>query len=158
MICPRCGNEWDASRSPCTRCGLVIRLPNQSRVSGRTSSTSQKFTSQPSSNAPQGGQWSRDSALTQPSKQQSGNWQPSTGTPSDSQHTPNPPVSNGPGSSYNTVQSFSSSPSRGMSSTNDAFSAPVQQAPSPFSQGGKPGNSGSGLSSLDPRQSPAQVS
>jgi len=25
-ICPRCGNEWDASKSPCTRCGLVLRL------------------------------------------------------------------------------------------------------------------------------------
>ncbi len=27
MICPRCGNEWNASKSPCTRCGLVIRIP-----------------------------------------------------------------------------------------------------------------------------------
>lgn len=30
MICPRCGNEWDATRSPCTRCGLLIRLSRQS--------------------------------------------------------------------------------------------------------------------------------
>ncbi len=30
MICPRCGNEWDASRSPCTRCGLIIRMPGKS--------------------------------------------------------------------------------------------------------------------------------
>ncbi len=37
MICPRCGNEWDASKSPCTRCGLVIRLPNQPGSTVRTS-------------------------------------------------------------------------------------------------------------------------
>ncbi len=37
MICPRCGNEWDANKSPCTRCGLVIRLPNQPGSLGRTS-------------------------------------------------------------------------------------------------------------------------
>lgn len=27
MLCPYCANEWDASKSPCTRCGLVIPLP-----------------------------------------------------------------------------------------------------------------------------------
>ena len=37
MICPRCGNEWDANKSPCTRCGLVIRMPGQSGSPGRTS-------------------------------------------------------------------------------------------------------------------------
>jgi Protein kinase domain len=35
MICPRCGNEWDANKSPCTRCGLVIRMPGQSGPMGR---------------------------------------------------------------------------------------------------------------------------
>ena len=136
MICPRCGNEWDASRSPCTRCGLVIRLPNQSG-SGRTSSTSQRSTSQPSSNLPQGGQWSRESSASQPQKQQPGGWQPSAGTPPDSQRAAHPLSSSGPGSSPNTGQSFPSS--RGMSSSNSSFSAPVQQSPSPFSRGTQPG-------------------
>ncbi|WP_376796657.1 protein kinase [Thermogemmatispora sp.] len=36
MICPRCGNEWDASKGPCTRCGLVIRLPG---LAGGTSAS-----------------------------------------------------------------------------------------------------------------------
>ena len=40
MICPRCGNEWDANKSPCTRCGLVIRMPGQSGPMGRTASPS----------------------------------------------------------------------------------------------------------------------
>jgi serine/threonine protein kinase len=35
MICPRCGNEWDATKSPCTRCGLVIRVPASGPL-GRT--------------------------------------------------------------------------------------------------------------------------
>src|SRR5438093_3505189 len=35
MICPRCGNEWDATKSPCTRCGLIIRVPGQAGSPGR---------------------------------------------------------------------------------------------------------------------------
>ena len=35
MICPRCGNEWDATRGPCPRCGLVVRIPGQSGAMGR---------------------------------------------------------------------------------------------------------------------------
>jgi serine/threonine protein kinase len=30
MICPRCGNEWDATRGNCTRCGYVVRTAGQS--------------------------------------------------------------------------------------------------------------------------------
>ncbi len=30
MICPRCGNEWDATRSACNRCGFVVRTAGQS--------------------------------------------------------------------------------------------------------------------------------
>ncbi|QBD82407.1 hypothetical protein EPA93_43115 [Ktedonosporobacter rubrisoli] len=30
MTCPRCGNEWDVSKSPCSRCGLLVRLPGYS--------------------------------------------------------------------------------------------------------------------------------
>jgi hypothetical protein len=49
MICPRCGNEWDANKSPCTRCGLVIRLPGQSGPLGQAASSSmQKNSSQQS--------------------------------------------------------------------------------------------------------------
>ena len=40
MICPRCGNEWDLSQGPCTRCGLMIRMPGQSKPT--TSSPMQK--------------------------------------------------------------------------------------------------------------------
>jgi hypothetical protein len=36
MICPRCGNEWDATRGPCPRCGLVVRIPGQSGAMGRS--------------------------------------------------------------------------------------------------------------------------
>jgi serine/threonine protein kinase len=29
MICPRCGNQWDAMKGACTRCGLVIPMADQ---------------------------------------------------------------------------------------------------------------------------------
>src|SRR5260370_22961891 len=28
MLCPRCGNEWDASRSSCSNCGFKVRAAN----------------------------------------------------------------------------------------------------------------------------------
>src|SRR6266496_5030817 len=47
MICPRCGNEWDATKGACTRCGFVVRtagqsgsFPNQSNASQRSSQQS----------------------------------------------------------------------------------------------------------------------
>src|ERR1700676_4904561 len=134
MICPRCGNEWNASKSPCTRCGLVIRLPDQPGWSGRTSSTPQKGTSQPSGNLPQSGQWSREVPVSQPLNQQSGAWQPFTATPSDSQRAANPLSSGGSSSSPNQGQSspLSSSPSRAMSSNSNRFS-----------HGGQPGTNNS---------------
>ncbi len=30
MICPRCGNEWDATKGACNRCGFVVRTAGQS--------------------------------------------------------------------------------------------------------------------------------
>ena len=30
MICPRCGNEWDATKGACTRCGFVVHIVGQS--------------------------------------------------------------------------------------------------------------------------------
>ena len=35
MKCPRCGNEWDATKGACTRCGFVIRTAGQSGASSR---------------------------------------------------------------------------------------------------------------------------
>lgn len=35
MICPRCGNEWDATRGSCPRCGLVVRISGQAGAMGR---------------------------------------------------------------------------------------------------------------------------
>ncbi len=155
MICPRCGNEWDASRSPCTRCGLVIRLPNQPGASGRSPSitTPQKGTSQPLGNLPQSGQWSRDVSASQLPKQQSGVWQPFTGPSGsslDSQRAANP-LSSG-GSSSNNGQSFPPSSSRAMPSSSNVFPTHTQatQSPaSPFARGRQPGNTGSVWPSAD---------
>jgi serine/threonine protein kinase len=36
MTCPRCGNEWDVTKSPCSNCGLTVRLPNSMRSASRT--------------------------------------------------------------------------------------------------------------------------
>ena len=52
MICPRCGNEWDASKSPCTRCGLLIRMPGQSGQLGRAASPPQNNSSQQANGSP----------------------------------------------------------------------------------------------------------
>jgi len=48
MICPRCGNEWDATKGACTRCGFVVRtagqsgsFPNQPNASQRSSQPSE---------------------------------------------------------------------------------------------------------------------
>ncbi len=50
MICPRCGNEWDATKGACTRCGFVVRtagqsgtFPNQSNAPQRSSQQSGGF-------------------------------------------------------------------------------------------------------------------
>src|SRR5947209_6752300 len=45
MICPRCGNEWDATKGACTRCGFIARsavgqsgsFPNQPNTPQRSS-------------------------------------------------------------------------------------------------------------------------
>lgn len=33
MICPRCGNEWDAIKGPCPQCGFITRIANFSEQS-----------------------------------------------------------------------------------------------------------------------------
>jgi hypothetical protein len=42
MTCPRCGNEWDVSKSPCTRCGLLVRLPGRLGSAARIHTPPQK--------------------------------------------------------------------------------------------------------------------
>jgi len=32
MLCPRCETEWDVSKSPCPRCGLLVHVPGRSRT------------------------------------------------------------------------------------------------------------------------------
>jgi serine/threonine protein kinase len=58
MICPRCGNEWDATKGACTRCGFIVRTAGQSKA----------FPNQPNipqrNSQPSGG-------VSYPSKQQS---------------------------------------------------------------------------------------
>jgi len=39
MLCPRCETEWDVSKSPCPRCGLLVHVP---RRSGTRPSTPQR--------------------------------------------------------------------------------------------------------------------
>jgi protein kinase-like protein len=46
MTCPRCGNEWDVSKSPCSRCGLLVRLPGRMGSAGRAGAPPQKASSQ----------------------------------------------------------------------------------------------------------------
>ena len=58
MICPRCGNEWDATRGPCTHCGFVVRTAGQSGSFPNLPNTPQG-SSQPSG------------VLSNPTKQQS---------------------------------------------------------------------------------------
>src|SRR5215469_4508699 len=37
MKCPRCGNEWDASKGACTRCGFVFSMTGQPKGPGVSS-------------------------------------------------------------------------------------------------------------------------
>ncbi len=46
MTCPRCGNEWDVSKSPCSHCGLLVRLPGRMGPAGRASAPAQKEATQ----------------------------------------------------------------------------------------------------------------
>lgn len=45
MTCPRCGNEWDVSKSPCGQCGLLVRMPANFRGSSRSAEQPPKKTS-----------------------------------------------------------------------------------------------------------------
>lgn len=43
MLCPRCGNEWDVSKSPCSNCGLLVHVPGRSSGVPRTNVSSQNY-------------------------------------------------------------------------------------------------------------------
>lgn len=47
MTCPRCGNEWDVSKSPCSRCGLLVHLPARLGSAARTHTPPQKEVTPP---------------------------------------------------------------------------------------------------------------
>ncbi len=49
MICPRCASDWDATRGPCPRCGLVLR------ISGQPGAMGHGITPPPASNIQQAG-------------------------------------------------------------------------------------------------------
>ena len=46
MICPRCGNEWDATKGACTRCGFVVRTAGQSGIFPNQSNAPQRSSQQ----------------------------------------------------------------------------------------------------------------
>src|SRR5712691_10636804 len=45
MICPRCGNEWDARKGSCARCGFVIRMTGQAGSVAQPPNTPQRGSS-----------------------------------------------------------------------------------------------------------------
>src|SRR5712691_8892395 len=42
MLCPRCGNEWDASRSSCSNCGFKVRAANPTASSASFTGQTQR--------------------------------------------------------------------------------------------------------------------
>jgi hypothetical protein len=150
MICPRCGNEWEANKGPCTRCGLVLRMSGQSSgTSGRTSPPPQNTYPYPqqtgngssirpqSPNAPLRGsqtpntQQSRDFPLTSKTPPLASASQPSLSAQLPS--TPRPssfPVTPPPVSMPNTLPGFSSLPHG-----NDEVRQAQQRQQSPSFQG-----------------------
>ncbi len=69
MICPRCGNEWDATKGACTRCGFVARSSGQS--GSYPSQTNASFQGNPSSGGLESPARQRSNGTTSV-KQQSG--------------------------------------------------------------------------------------
>jgi hypothetical protein len=100
MLCPRCGNEWDVSKSPCSRCGLQVRLPHQMGRTNRaqTSPASQPGTVPPAPQQP-GGMSQMNRTVTTPSG--SGINTPREGFNSSFPPLPAPDQSDAPGLSFN---------------------------------------------------------
>lgn len=123
MTCPRCGNEWDVSKSPCSRCGLLVRLPGKlgARASGTPVTPPQKTPLQPS-------QLSGSMPAVKPLNSSSApNRQSSRAASANNSNMASPPATTGsPRDSMNTARSS-------------------YQTPSAFpSQGQQPVDSGSG--------------
>lgn len=134
MTCPRCGNEWDVSKSPCSRCGLLVRLPGRlgARAAGTSVTPPQKTPLQ--------------------SSQMSGGM--STVKPLNSSSPPNRQSSNVGGANSNNMVSPPATPGFTRESMNNARSA--YQTPSAFpSQSQKLTDSGSGArTGMDVSRSP----
>ena len=132
MICPRCGNEWDASKSPCTRCGLVIRIPGQAGPLGRnTVPTQQNFSYQPGLPDGSGGlpivRQQSSGPLGRPS---SGNLPSNTPAFSrESTMTPNTPIST---QAPNTSRPFNFSPTPDTPISAQTPNAQTPNTPRPF--------------------------
>jgi hypothetical protein len=80
MKCPRCGNEWDASKGPCIRCGFALRMTGRQGPVNRSSSF-------PQSDELQSGKMSSanppsSSSGTPPAKELSSGMRPTPTTPS----------------------------------------------------------------------------
>src|SRR5215475_8482163 len=90
MTCPRCGNEWDVSKSPCSRCGLLVRIPTRNQTRSQQQSdgwalekqqqsrpTSFEAPSMPSSSMNLPGQTSSGQSGSRPSNP---SWSPTAGS------------------------------------------------------------------------------
>ncbi|TMD54195.1 MAG: hypothetical protein E6I93_07350 [Chloroflexi bacterium] len=58
MLCPRCGDEWDATKSSCSSCGFTVRTSNPSGSAANFSTPLQRGKVSPGGNPPPMGQQS----------------------------------------------------------------------------------------------------
>lgn len=92
MKCPRCSNEWDATKGPCPACGYVLPF-SQGSSTGRPFPSSQRtMTQQPGSSSP-----GKQQSASQPGGQSSG--VPAQGFPASRIGTPNSGIPRVPQSS-----------------------------------------------------------
>src|ERR1700694_2262611 len=112
MLCPRCGNEWDASRSSCSNCGFKVRAANPTASSTSFAGQAQRGgVSQGQAFAP--GQQSDNGSMT---RQQRGNTPAVGPTVSTPNLSPAPPLISG--SNWPTSKQNSGSLPTGKKQTN----------------------------------------
>jgi hypothetical protein len=70
MKCPRCSNEWDATKGPCPNCGYVLPISQGSSTGRPFPSTQRTMTQQPGGPSP-----ARQQPIRQPGGQPSGRTQ-----------------------------------------------------------------------------------